>query len=258
MTAARAGGEAVAGYIYAAGLGGARVITILGTGHVFDLRRRVQEEIFRRSPEMVALELDPPRFEALRHPERAKGGPPVYRLLAGFQERMAKKYGVKAGDEMLAAAEAARDLRVPIALIDRDARLVFRRVWTQMGFLERMRLAGALIAGVVLPSNKVEAELDKIQDDYDAVFAELGKKFPTVRRVVLDERDAHMAEALAQLAGQHASIVAVVGDGHVDGLSRLLTEKQVAFETVRLKALRAAPETSTEPGSVTMRVEYDY
>lgn len=235
------------------------MITLVGTGHVFDLRRRVQEEIFRRSPEIVALELDPPRFEALRHPERAKGGPAAYRLLAGFQEKMAAKYGVKAGDEMLAAAEAARDLRVPVALIDRDASVVFRRVWREMGFRERVRLAGALLAGVVLPTRGMEAQIDAMQDDYDAVFRELGKKFPTIRRIVLDERDVHMAEALSQLSREHPTIVAIVGDGHVDGLSRILTERGLAFDSVRLRELRKRdpPEASGEPSSVTMRVEYD-
>ncbi|MHB8585520.1 MAG: TraB/GumN family protein [Thermoplasmatota archaeon] len=236
------------------------MITLLGTGHVFDLRKRVQNEIFSRSPTMVALELDPPRFEGLRHPEAAKGGPPVYRLLASIQGRMAEQYGVEAGDEMIAAADAAEDLRLPIALIDRNAQEVLQRVWREMRFRERFRLIGALTVGMIMPAKNVDKDLEKIQDDYQAAFEELGAKFPTIRRVLIDERDQHMANAIRELSGQHPNLVVVMGDGHVDGVAAILAKTGIQVEMVRLRALRADEKADeapkTEPASVSFRVQY--
>jgi pheromone shutdown protein TraB len=240
------------------------VITLVGTGHIFDLRRRIQDEIFRRSPTMVAIELDPGRFQALRHPEAAKGGPVLYRMLANMQQKMAGQYGTEAGNEMVAAADAAQDLQVPLALIDRDAGEVLRRVWREMGFREKVRAMGALAFGFVAPSRNVEADLERIQDDYAGTFEELGRKFPTIRRVVIDERDDHMANTLADLAKSQSSLVAILGDGHIDGIAKRLASRGVEFETVRLRDLRGRdppgpePQAKKEPASVTYRVEYKF
>ena len=65
-------------------------ITLIGTGHVFDIGAKVREEIRRRSPQVVGIELDPPRFHALRSKTKDRKGLPLsYRILvaatlAGF------------------------------------------------------------------------------------------------------------------------------------------------------------------------------
>src|SRR5438132_1632674 len=70
------------------------MITLLGVGHVFDIGRSIRSEILARHPKVVALELDPIRYHALmsRTP-RARGISPLA-LLAQFQIRIARQYGV--------------------------------------------------------------------------------------------------------------------------------------------------------------------
>ena len=86
------------------------MITLLGVGHVFDIGRSIRSEILARHPKVVALELDPVRYHALmsRTP-RARGISPLA-LLAQFQIRIARQYGVEVGDEMVAAARAAQEI----------------------------------------------------------------------------------------------------------------------------------------------------
>lgn len=235
------------------------MIVLLGTGHVFDLRRRIQEEVFKRGPEVVALELDPNRYRSLRAPDQGDaGGPWVYRILARFQKRLAETYGVQAGDEMLAAADAAQDLQVPVALVDQDAQRMFQRLWSEMGWMEKARFVGSSLASLVVPSDSVEDQLDEIQEDYEAYFAILGERYPTMKRVLLDERNRHMAERLDALGRRHELVVAVLGDGHVDGVARLLRERDHEVEALRLKQLREDPAGEADGGaSATWSVEVE-
>jgi len=234
------------------------VITLLGTGHVFNLRARVKDEIRKRQPAVVALELDPNRFQALRNPHMPRRKAPfVYQMLADFQERLAKDAGIRPGDEMLAASEAAEEIGVPVALIDADAQRTFARLRQEMTFGEKMRGIGSILASAFIRSKAVDEQVREMEADYAAYFEALGEKFPTVKRVLLDERNAHMANELVKAAERFPTIVAVVGDGHVDGMSRLLAARGLAVESLRLKDLRGPPPP--EPGSsASATVSFDY
>jgi pheromone shutdown protein TraB len=233
-------------------------ITLIGTGHVFDIAKRVREEVRRRSPQVVGIELDPPRYHALRNKNKDKRGVPiVYRLLADFQTRIANEYGVEAGDEMIAASDEARDLGVPLALIDKDAQQTFTRLRLEMSLGEKARLLGSAIVGLlpILPGKSVEKQVQEMQEDYSSYFEEMGKKFPTLKRVLLDERNEHMARALSDLSKTNERVVAVIGDGHVDGILTILIEQGFDVETVRLKQLR---EKVAEPqGSASATLSFD-
>jgi pheromone shutdown protein TraB len=235
------------------------VITLIGTGHVFDIGARVREEIRQRAPNVVGVELDPPRYHAQRNKSQdRKGAPFVYRMLASFQTRIANEYGVEAGDEMLAAANEAQALHVPLALIDADAQRTFQRLVSEMKFGEKVRLAGSAIVGVMLPGKSVESQVTEMQENYTAYFEEMGKKFPTLKRVLLDERNEHMARALLELRKTNDRVVAVVGDGHVDGMLKILQAAAAPVEVIRLKDLRAKPAAAVEPaGTVTATVSFD-
>lgn len=236
------------------------MITLIGTGHVFNIGRRVREEIRRRTPQVVGIELDGPRYQALRTKNKdRKGTPLVYRLLADFQTRIANEYGVEAGDEMLAASDEARELGVPLALIDKDAQQTFARLRREMRFREKMRLLGSAIVGLVpiFPGKSIEKQVEEMQDDYSTYFEAMGDKFPTLKRVLLDERNEHMARALAQMRQTNEHIVAVMGDGHVDGVRDILIAQGLAVETVRLKELRAKAPDPVGTATATLAMDVD-
>src|SRR5438046_3731637 len=121
------------------------MITLLGVGHVFDIGRSIRSEILAGRPKVVPRELVPVRVHALmsRTP-RARGISPLA-LLAQFQIRIARQYGVEVGDEMIAAAQAAQEIGSEIALIDQDYRAILGRVWRAVSLTERVRLSGCTL-----------------------------------------------------------------------------------------------------------------
>lgn len=216
---------------------------------MFDLKRQVREVIVQRRPRVVGIELDRVRFLALQQRDRRGDAPVVYRLLSFFQERVADKFGGRVGDEMLAAADAARDVGAELALIDKDSAEIFHAVWQGMPFEERVKLLVASVAGLFATRRRVEAELARFDQDNAAYLDRFGAQFPYLRRVLIDERDLHMARTLRELHASRGPIVAVVGDGHVEGLRRRLGDLPV--EVIRLRDLRAGSPPPSRPGATT-------
>src|SRR6266542_1140045 len=179
------------------------MITLLGVGHVFDIGRAIRAEVLARRPRVVALELDPARYQALMGREpRARGLSPLA-LLAQFQIRIARQYGVEVGDEMVAAAKAAQEVGSEVALIDQDSRAVLGRVWREMSFGERVRLLVSAIGGLFTRKERVDA-------DERGFIEEFARELPTAKRILIDERDALMASTLRQVADAKGDVVAVV------------------------------------------------
>jgi pheromone shutdown protein TraB len=228
------------------------MITLLGVGHVFDIGRSIRSEILARRPKVVALELDAIRYQALlsRSP-RAHGLSPLA-LLAQFQIRIARQYGVEVGDEMIAAARAAQEIGSELALIDQDSRAILRRVWSEMSIREKVRLVTSVIGGFFTRKERVEAELQRFYQDEPGVLKEFAREMPTAKRLLIDERDASMAHAIRQLADSKGDIVAVVGEGHIDGLLRELAGAPV--QVVHLQELRASPPGPNASATVSVQL----
>ncbi|MBM4249081.1 MAG: hypothetical protein FJ149_06545 [Euryarchaeota archaeon] len=218
------------------------VITLIGVGHVFDIGARVKAAIAARTPTLVCLELDRARFQSLldRPKNGMEGAPVMYRMLAGFQQRIADQYGTAVGDEMLAAARAARDIRASIAFIDMEASTIFREFWAQMTLKEKVKLMLASFAGMFTSRKGVEKEIARFEEDPQDYIDAFSKEFPSAKRVLIDKRDEHMSGRLRELSARFERIVAVVGDGHINGMSRRLADLRP--EIVRLADLRRAPE----------------
>lgn len=173
--------------------------------------------------------------------------PLQYMLLAQIQRRIASKFGSEAGAEMLAAASAAREVGAKVALIDLDATTVFARLWKAMSMREKLHLLFGALIGLVATKETVEKEMERYEDQETQYLETLGSEFPSIKRVLIDERNRYMADRIVSIAGQHERVLAVVGDGHMQGLLEALGDRQV--ETVRLKDLRRAePYTPVSGG----------
>lgn len=215
------------------------MITLLGVGHVFDIGRAVRAEILARRPRVVALELDAARYQALMSAQPRARGFSVLGLLAQFQVRIANQYGVHVGDEMVAAARAAQEVGSEVSLIDQDSGAILRRVWREMSGRERLRLIVSMVSGFFTRRERVEAELQRFYQDEQAFIREFARELPTAKRILIDERDAGMARTLQQIAETRGDVVAVVGEGHVNGLLRHLDGTPV--QVVHLEQLRSPP-----------------
>jgi len=218
------------------------LIILVGIGHVFDIRSAVMEVIRRAAPNTVAIELDGARYQALRHRERTSGRglPFTYRLLAKVQENLAEQYGSEVGDEMLAAVDAALQVGARVELIDMDSAQVFRRMITNMTMKERVLMAMGIFLALFAGKGAVEKELEMYKTDEKKFMAEAQRAYPTMTRVLIDDRNEHMAKRLRDISASSSVTLAVVGDGHVSGIQRLVSEF-AEVEVRRLGELQTMP-----------------
>lgn len=227
-------------------------LLILGTAHVVPLTRAIHHHIFEHDPGAVALELDHQRMRGLlMDPEDRERPGFGYGLVARFQEKIAEDLGGEVGEEMLAAREAAMLLDVPVALVDRPVNETLDRLLDEMGWGERLKVFGSLLVAL-LPGKRWENELHRALEGDPELVREVEEKFPSVKRVLIDERDAYMAKRAAGLVDEFGRVVLVVGDAHVPGLLEHLEGRVENVETVRVKELRAFA-----PSSVGFQVEHE-
>lgn len=191
------------------------MITLIGTGHVFDLSSALIENLDERQPDVICVELDGQRYNALimKHtsPESYKNAkknvPIIYKLLARFQDSMAKEYGVNAGDEMLAAIKYAQSHQIPLKLIDMNAQNLFTKMLRSMSISEKFRLLLSGFGGLFVSKKRIENELKKIEGEFDTYIEQIGSSFPTIKRTLIDERNAYMAKKLTQLTENHQNAI---------------------------------------------------
>ncbi len=230
---------------------GEREIVVLGTAHVsresVDLVRNAVSEL---RPDAVCVELDPKRFEALSRPDRfeALDLREVIRTrqlatlglnlaLASYQRSLGVALGVKPGAELLEAARCAEAEGIPVALCDRDVRITLRRAWRALSFWKRMLLISTFAAALFEREELSEEDLRELRrtDVLSRLLQELGQAFPGLKQVLIDERDAYLAERIRETPGRR--LLAVVGAGHVAGLVRTLE----TGASVDLAALSTTP-----------------
>jgi pheromone shutdown protein TraB len=240
------------------------MITLIGTGHVFDLTQPLLTIFEEKQPDAIAVELDQQRYNALilrnTDPTAYKGAkkdlPAIYKILAQFQENLAEQYGVNAGDEMLTAITYAQSHQLPVAFIDTDAQNLFIRMWKTMPFPEKFKLLISGFAGFFVSKKRVEQELLTYQQNFDAYIEEIGKKFPTIKRTLIDERNGTMVQNLINLHQSHQRIIACVGDGHIPGITALLQSKNIPVESIRLHELQAQKKPASNPSSAHFTIHY--
>jgi pheromone shutdown-related protein TraB len=160
-------------------------------------------------------------------------------LLVSYQRKIGSQLGVTPGAELLEAVEAARDLEIPVSLCDRNIRITMLRAWRSMSLWQRSKLVSGLVAGIFEESELTEEDLRELRkhDVLSELLNELAGFMPTLKTVLIDERDAYLAQRIRESTGNR--VVAVVGAGHVEGICRLL-EHAEPVDTAALEVIPAA------------------
>ena len=240
------------------------MITLIGTGHVFNLSQALLNIFDEKQPDILCVELDKQRYHALMmkqtnpeaYKEQEKNLPVIYKMLARFQEGMANEYGVTAGQEMITTINYAQTHQLPIAFIDMNAQRMFSRMLKKMSFREKIRLMFSGFGGFFVSKKRVEKELEKIEGSLESYIEQLGDKFPTIKRVLIDERNMFMAQQLATAQEKFEKVAAVVGDGHIPGITDLLSKKEIEFEIIRLSELRGQEKVESDSSTASFSMEY--
>ena len=189
---------------------------------ILNPRTGTTEGFYLRKSDITTLFLD----------KKKKGVPLKYRLVESIQNRLASENEVVAGDEMLAAVESAWLLGMKLSLIDMDTQKLLQRIHQQMSLLENLRFYMSIFAGMLKSKGDVTEELFKYQADYTDYMEDFARKFPVLKRELIDNRNNYMAQNILNLAQHHDHVLAVVGEGHVEGIRRLLLTKLQPEELV--------------------------
>ncbi|MEC9069739.1 MAG: TraB/GumN family protein [SAR324 cluster bacterium] len=208
-------------------------ILLVGTAHISQSSvDEVNKVIEQEQPDTVCVELCESRHQAMVDKDQWKNTDifKVVRegksflllsnlIMTAFQKRLGSQLGVKPGAEMLAAIQASERINAELQLVDRDVKITLQRTWRGMPFWGRMKVFSQLLASLFIREEISKEEIEKLKesDALSEAMQMLADQSPDMKRILIDERDQFMAEKIRQAPGKR--IVAVVGAGHVKGLS---------------------------------------
>ena len=223
-------------------------ILLIGTAHISQSSAdEVNFVIDQEKPDTVCIELCSSRHQAMLEKDQWKNMD-IYKvvregksfllfanlIMTAFQKRLGSQLGVKPGAEMLEAANAADRIGAELILADRDVKITLQRTWRGMTFWGRMKVLSQLLASLFVREEISKEEIEKLKesDALSEAMQMLAEQSPEMKRILIDERDQFMAEKIKLAQGKR--IVAVVGAGHVKGLTAELEREHnlAELETV--------------------------
>jgi pheromone shutdown-related protein TraB len=220
-------------------------IYLVGTAHVSQKSvTEVIETIQALKPDTVAVELCPPRYQAMTRPDHwrqmdivkvIKEKKALFLLaqliLSSFYRRLGQQLGVQPGAEMMAGIAEAKAIDAELVLADRPIDITLKRVWGYLGWWQKLKMIFHLLSGVIfseeIDQEMVEDMLEK--DQLETLLTEFTAGFPEVKTRLIDERDIYLAQKLRQAPGP--CIVGVVGAGHIEGIVREI-EKETLLDPI--------------------------
>jgi len=238
-------------------------VTLLGTAHVSKASADAVHELIKTNDyDGIAIELCSSRYNALIDPDSLaqmdlfnviKSGKAsmvtASLALGAFQQKMADELGIEPGAEMKVAAELAKETDKAVLLIDREVGTTLKRVYRNVPWWKRMELVSGLLASVMFSEKISEEDIEKLKegDVLDATFSQFSESSSEIYNPLVNERDQYMAHRLMDEAssGEHKSILAVVGAGHLKGIKSYL-ETQLK-DTKSLEELDSIPASSRWP-----------
>lgn len=215
-----------------------REYILVGTAHVSrESAELVRKVITQERPDCVCVELDRQRYQALTEKQRWESLDikevirnkqlstlMVNLLLSAYQKKLGLKLGVLPGTELLEATRVADELSIPVALCDRDVRVTLRRAWRSTPLWKKTLLLSSILASLFDDKDVSEDDINKMLegDVLSELMKELGEAMPSLKRVLIDERDLFLTQKMREADGER--IVAVVGAGHLQGIERALRQ----------------------------------
>lgn len=232
-----------------------RTITLIGTAHISEESiSEVSDTIRNLHPDCVAVELDEKRRESITNPDayreldiigvlkRKEGFLLLANLvLASFQKRMGESVGVKPGDEMLAALNAAQELNIPVVMADRPIQVTLRRAWAYNSGADKIKLISALLATAFSKEEISGEQIENLknQSELDSLMSELSEYMPGIKKVLIDERDTYLAGRIWCAEGN--TVVAVLGAGHLAGVQSRLEKIAAGQESADTQDISTVP-----------------
>lgn len=193
------------------------MIKLYGTSHVSHESIDVIDQAFEEEPDVVALELDPVRLQALlTDGQSAEDGSIFIKLLQKFQEYVGNKTGLMPGEEMLYAYNRGMREGLDVALVDQDIRITIERL-KDVRRKEKVKAVLSTGVGLLLPfGDKFDLEEIPDEEKIQELVSQLESSFPGIYEVLMEERNVHMVESISrlQITNPDSDIAVFMGAAH--------------------------------------------
>lgn len=222
-------------------------LLIIGTSHIakqslYDIDHAYDSI----NPDIVCIELDRQRLYSLFSDKKKsidyrairkvgiKGF--LFALIGSWiSKRLGKRVGMMPGDEMKHAVNKAKQRDASIYLIDRNIQVTLRRL--KFTWRERWNLLKDIFMGIFgMFGKSMRMDLSKVpaNDLIGKIIERVKVRYPSLYRVLIHERDKHMANRLIRIMKKYpdSNILAVVGAGHKQGMLKIIKEKWDKIEVI--------------------------
>lgn len=222
-------------------------IYLIKTAHVSKNSIEDVDNAFKEiNPDSICIELDKARYDSLNDKdkwrnqdiskvikERRVGLLLVNIILSSFQRRMAKSLDTNTGGEMMEGMKLAKENNKNLVLADRSVNTTFSRIWNSLGLWEKSKLLVSVVSSIFDNEEISEEDLESLKeaDALETALSEVGKEFPNVKRVLVDERDAYLAQKIKTAPGN--KVIAIIGAAHANGISKNL-DKDINIEELEI------------------------
>ncbi|MCK5099993.1 MAG: TraB/GumN family protein, partial [Desulfobacteraceae bacterium] len=177
-----------------------KTIKLIGTAHVSKESAELVEKVIRKeNPDTVCVELCNTRLDSIKNTDKWRNMDIikiirekkalllfVNLMLASFQKRIAKKFNIQPGQEMVNAVNSAQEVDAAVIPADRDIQTTLSRVWRGMGFFKKLKLAFQLLLSFGSSDDITEEEIEKMkqEDILKSILTDVKKSHPEIERVL--------------------------------------------------------------------------
>jgi len=207
---------------------------LVGTSHVSkDSKIKIKEKFNDFKPDIIAIELDKQRFQALASNQKSSMSPRLILQigLTGYifavigkliQNKIGDVVGMNPGAEMMLGAQLARNNKLLLALIDQDVAITLKGLSKRVKFSEKLKIFWDIIASPFAKKEKIKIDVAKIPPNELIVkmLTEMKGRYPGFYKVLLEDRNKVMAKKIYTLLVKHpeSKVLAVIGAGHKEGI----------------------------------------
>jgi pheromone shutdown-related protein TraB len=234
---------------------GDREFILVGTAHISKQSvEEVREVILQEQPDRVCVEIDETRYSSLIKKQQwqnlnigqvlreRKGFLLLANLvLSSFQRRLGIGIGASPGEEMLTAVTVCQEQGIAFSFCDRDIQVTLRRAWAGSSFWGKNKMLAAMLSSIFTREKLDAEEIERLKSrsTFQNMMEELASFLPSVKEVLIDERDRYLATRLYNAGGDR--IVAVIGAGHVSGIVENLSALEAGTLENDISSLEVIP-----------------
>ena len=220
-------------------------LVFLGTSHIArQSLDEVKKYIEDGKPDIVALELDKTRLNALmsKEPRKIQLSSIRHIGLKGFlfslfgawaEKKLGNLVGVAPGSEMKQAISIAKKENIKLALIDQDIQVTLQRLSSSLTWKEKRNFLSDIIKAIFSGKKEIEFDLTTVPDKkiIKKLTGKLKERYPNLYKVLIEERNVVIANNLTKLmnSAPDKKILVILGAGHVDDVIELLKEPRISF-----------------------------